>query len=199
MLAPSIMQMHYWDAVYIEGMQFAHRVRRLTASTAVLVLFFAPCSAGAKNVRKLSLRDLDGNKVHLSDYQGRIIVLNFWATWCGPCKEELPRLGQMAREYADRNLAFVLTSIDEQKKMPAVRAYVSEQKISLPVWVGASVDLLEELSGINVVPSTLIIDEKGEIVRAINGEAREEDVKEAVDWLLNGRKGPAPSDRVKRY
>jgi thiol-disulfide isomerase/thioredoxin len=199
LLGASIMEMHYWGAVYIQGMQFAPRGQRFIAFTALSVLLFASCSAAAKNVRKLSLRDLDGNKVHLSDYQGRIVVLNFWATWCGPCKEELPRLGQMARDYADRNLAFVLTSIDEQKKLPAVRDYVSEQKISLPVWVGASVDLLEELSGINVVPSTLIIDEKGEIVRAINGEAREEDVKEAVDWLLNGKKGPAPSDRVRRY
>jgi thiol-disulfide isomerase/thioredoxin len=193
------MQMHYWVAVYIEGMHFAlHRYRRI-ALAAFFVVLFCGSSATAKNVRKLALRDLDGNKVRLSDYQGRIVVLNFWATWCGPCKEELPRLGQMAEEYSDRNLAFVLTSIDEQKKLPAVRAYVSEQKISLPVWVGASVDLLEELSGINVVPSTLIIDEKGEIVRAINGEVREQDVKEAVDWLLNGRKGPAPADRVKRY
>jgi thiol-disulfide isomerase/thioredoxin len=193
------MRMHYWVAVYIEGMQFAHYVRQAIAFAALSVLLFCSCSSAAKNVRKLSLWDLDGNKVHLSDYQGRIVVLNFWATWCGPCKEELPRLAQMAQEYSDRNLTFVLTSIDEQKKLPAVRAYVSEQKISLPIWVGASVDMLEELSGINVVPSTLIIDEKGEIVRAINGEAREQDVKEAVDWLLNGRKGPAPSDRLKRY
>ena len=89
--------------------------------------------------------------------------------------------------------------IDELKKLPAVRDYVSEHKITLPVWTGASVDLLEDLSGINVVPATLIIDEKGDIVRAINGEAREEDVKEAVDWLLSGRPGPAPSDHVKRY
>ena len=96
-------------------------------------------------------------------------------------------------------MAFVLTSIDEQKKFDAVRDYVARQNITLPVWVGADVDLLEQLSGTNIVPATLIIDEKGDIVRAINGEAREEDVKEAVDWLLNGRQGPAPAERVKRY
>ncbi|HWY71233.1 MAG TPA: TlpA disulfide reductase family protein [Terriglobales bacterium] len=173
--------------------------RRLLALSVLAVLLLTNCSAFARNVRKLSLRDLEGDKVRMSDYQGRIVVLNFWATWCGPCKEELPRLGIMAQDYASKNVAFVLASIDEQKNLPAVHDYVTQQKIALPVWVGATVDLLEQLSGINVVPATLIIDEKGEIVRAINGEAREEDVKEAVDWLLNGKNGQAPTERVKRY
>src|SRR5690349_10564727 len=171
---------------------------RLLASLLVFLLL-ADFSAFAKNVRKLSLRDLDGGKVRISDYEGRIVVLNFWATWCGPCKEELPRLGNMAEGYASNNVAFVLASIDEQKKLPAVRDYVAQQKVTLPVWIGATVDLLEQLSGINVVPATLIIDEKGEIVRAVNGEAREEDVREAVDWLLNGKHGPPPAGRLKRY
>jgi len=171
----------------------------LTCLVATLVLFSFASPVAAKNVRKLTLRDLDGNKARISDYQGRVVVLNFWATWCGPCKEEIPRFEQMARQYADQHVVFVLTSIDEQKKWPAVRDYVSRQKITLPVWVGGSSDLIEQLSGINVVPATLVIDEKGEIVRAINGEARDEDVKEAVDWLLSGRKGESPSERVKRY
>ena len=150
-------------------------------------------------MRKLSLRDLDGNRVRLSDFQGQILVLNFWATWCGPCKEELPRLGQIVPQYAGRHVAFVLASIDEPKKLPTVHEFISQQKVTLPVLVGASTDMLNELSGTYVVPATLIIDQDGEIVRAINGEAREEDVKEAVDWLLNGKKGPPPADRVKRY
>ena len=150
-------------------------------------------------MRKLALRDLDGNKVRLSDYQGQIVVLNFWATWCGPCKEELPRLGQIAHQYADRHVAFVLASIDEPKKLPVVRDFVQQQKVSLPVLIGASTDMLNELSRNYVVPATLIIDRDGAIVRAINGEAREEDGKEAADWLLSGKTGTPPADRVRRY
>jgi thiol-disulfide isomerase/thioredoxin len=172
---------------------------RLVRLTSAVLILLVGCSVFAKNVRKLALHDLGGKKTTWSDYKGRIVVLNFWATWCGPCKEELPTLGQMADQYADRKVAFLLASIDEEKKLPAVRSFVADQNIVLPVWVGGSVDLLEQLSGINVVPATLIIDEKGEIVRAINGEARNEDIKEAVDWLLAGRNGPAPSERVKRY
>ena len=174
--------------------------RAILPVAVVLLLLFPFYSASAsKNVRKLALRDLDGNKVRFSGYQGQILVLNFWATWCGPCKEELPRLGQLAQEYADRHVAFVLASIDEQKKLPLVRDFISQRKVGLPVLVGASTDMLNELSGTYVVPATLIIDQNGEIVRAINGEAREEDVKEAVDWLLNGKKGVPPADHIRRY
>lgn len=174
-------------------------LRRAAACVVVLLLISLDPAFAAKNARKLTLRDLNGNKARLSDYAGGIVVLNFWATWCGPCKEELPRLAKMADQYSAQNVVFVLASIDEQKKLGAVRDFVAQQKVSLPVLVGADVDLLEQLSGTNVVPATLIIDDKGEIVRAINGEAREEDIKEAVEWLSSGKKGAAPVERVRRY
>lgn len=175
-------------------------IRRVHASVVCMaLLLFNSSVLNAKSIKKLTLRDLEGTKVRLADYQGRIVVLNFWATWCGPCKEELPRLGEIARQYANRGVTFLLASIDEQKKLSAVRDYVSEHGIKLPVLTGASVDLLEQLAGVNVVPATLVIDNKGEIIRAINGEAREEDVKEAVDWLLSDRRGDPPTQRVKRY
>lgn len=175
-------------------------LRRVHASLVCMALFlFISSVLSAKSVKKVTLRDLDGNKVRLADYQRRIVVLNFWATWCGPCKEELPRLGEIAGHYADRGVTFLLASIDDQKKLSTVRDYVSEHGIKLPILTGASVDLLEQLAGVNVVPATLVIDDKGEIIRAINGEAREEDVKEALDWLLSGRQGDPPSERVKRY
>ena len=183
--------------VYIGGMQTPHPWR---VPTLVLVLFLVSAlPLGAKNARRLTLRDLEGNKARMSEQQGKVVVLNFWATWCGPCQEEIPRLGRMSEQYAGQNVAFVLASIDEQNNVPAVRDYVREHKINLAVWTGASVDLLEDLAGVNVVPATLILDQKGDIIRAINGEAREEDIREVVDWLLKGRKGSPPSDRVKRY
>src|SRR5690348_1253390 len=117
-------------AVYIEGMQTPHR----WPGVALLFLLISAMPLGAKNVRKLTLRDLDGNKVKLSEQQGKVVVLNFWATWCGPCKEEIPRLGRMSEQYAGQNVIFVLASIDEQKKVPAVRDYVQEHKITLAVW-----------------------------------------------------------------
>src|SRR5690349_22500119 len=124
-------------------------LRRVHAGVVCMALvLFGSSALNAKSVKKITLRDLDGNKVRLSDYQGRIVVLNFWATWCGPCKEELPRLGQIASQYVDHKVAFLLVSIDEQKKLPTVRDYVAQQEIKLPVLTGASVELLEELAGV---------------------------------------------------
>src|SRR5689334_23052294 len=109
-------------AVYIGGVQTPHKWR---VSTLALILFLVSAlPLGAKNVRKLTLRDLEGNKARLSEQQGKVVVLNFWATWCGPCKEEIPRLGRMSEQYAGQNVVFVLASIDEQNNVPAVRGYV---------------------------------------------------------------------------
>jgi thiol-disulfide isomerase/thioredoxin len=174
------------------------RAARFSLHLTVLIVLLSSGFA-VKSVRRLSLRDLEGNKVRLSDYQGQIVVLNFWATWCGPCKEELPRLEQISEEYGGQKVAFLLASIDDQKKLPVVRNYVTQQKITLPVLVGASTDLLNDLSGTYVVPATLIVDQDGQIVRTINGEAHVEDIKEAVGWLLSGKNGSASADRVKRY
>src|SRR5690349_1630695 len=102
-------------------------VRRRVLALLILALLLLSNSSGfARSVRKLSLRDLEGNKVRMSDYQGRVVVLNFWASWCGPCKEELPRLATIAQDYASKNVAFILASIDEQKKLPLVRDYVTQ-------------------------------------------------------------------------
>jgi thiol-disulfide isomerase/thioredoxin len=166
---------------------------------ALFALLVVTPAFSAKNVRKLTLRDLEGNATRWSDYKGRIVVLNFWATWCGPCKAEIPRLGQLAQQYGDQKVVFLLASIDESRKQPMVRSFVAEEKITLPVWVGASSDLLQQLSGTYVVPATLLIDANGDIVRVINGEARDQDIREVLDWLLSGQKGQAPVGRVKRY
>ena len=164
-----------------------------------LVVFVLQSSLNAKNVHKLSFHDLEGRQTRLKDLDGQIIVLNFWATWCGPCRAELPRLAELSKQYPPEKVSFVLLSIDEKGKFDQVRKFVADQNLSLPVWVGASVNQLEDFSGVNVVPATLIVDEHGEIVRAINGEAQPDDVKRVLDWLLAGRKGEAPSARVKRY
>ncbi len=170
---------------------------------AVLLLVIVCCATllmSARTAHKLSLHDLDGKKTRVSDLAGNIVVLNFWATWCGPCKEELPRLSQLSQQYASKKkVVFVLASLDETNKLGTVRDFVAAHSIALPVWVGGSTELLEQISGANIVPATVILDENDNVIRAINGEAREEDVKEAVDWLLSGRQGTAPADRVKRY
>jgi thiol-disulfide isomerase/thioredoxin len=164
-----------------------------------LLLLMLVISAGAKNARKLSLKDLNGEKTRVADLKGLVVVINLWATWCTPCKEELPRLEQVAESYSGKPVSFVLISIDEKKKLDVVKRFVEEHHMRLPVWVGGSTDLLEDLSGTVVLPATLVLDQDGEIVRVVNGVVKDEDITEAVDWLLNGKQGEPPSKKVKRY
>ena len=135
----------------------------------------------------------------LNGLRGSVVVLNLWATWCGPCKEELPRLSMLAGDYRNRNVQFVAVSLDEAKNLDAVRRFASDQRISFPVWIGASVNTLSDFGMTNVVPATVILDQRGEIVTEISGEACNDDVKTTVDWLLHDRQGSAPPVIIKRY
>ncbi len=103
------------------------------ALAALCLLLVSPGALGAKNVRKLSFHDLDGKQTHLKDFDGHIVVLNFWATWCGPCRAELPRLAEIAQQYASSNVSFILASVDEKGKLDQVRKFAADQKLTLRV------------------------------------------------------------------
>src|ERR1700758_1468275 len=89
----------------------------------LLLLCFALCvaSASAKRAPNLDLRDLHGNTQKLASLRGQVVVLNFWATWCGPCQEELPRLSKLAQSYVGRNVRFIAISIDGAKDRPKIQ------------------------------------------------------------------------------
>ncbi len=171
----------------------------LTLLLCFLAQLIYPSAINARSARKLALHDLAGHATHLSDYAGHVMVVNFWATWCVPCRQELPRLSLLAQHYATNQVPFILISINDMKEIENIRAFAEREKLDLPVWIGASVELLEHYSGKDIVPATLIIDERGEVIRTINGQARDEDVTEAVDWLLAGKKGGVPTPVIKRY
>lgn len=145
------------------------------------------------------LKSLDGHARRLSTLRGKIVVVNFWATWCGPCQEELPRLAKLASDYATQPVAFVIISIDEEKDRAKIPAVLSRLQVPQESWVGGDTDIMDRFGLGNIVPGTAILDQQGEIVARIMGEAREPDVRSAVDWLLAGKTGPAPASMTKRY
>jgi thiol-disulfide isomerase/thioredoxin len=175
------------------------------ARITLLLCFTALCSltwnAGAapKHALDPAFKSLNGQTHKLSALRGQVVVANFWATWCGPCQEELPRLAQLAESYAGKPVRFVLISIDEQKNRAKIPAVLDRLHVSLETWDDADTDTMDRFGLGNIVPGTAILDEKGEVVTRIMGEAREDDVRSAVDWLLAGRTGPAPPALTKRY
>jgi thiol-disulfide isomerase/thioredoxin len=162
-----------------------------------LVLLAAPLFA--KRAPDPAFKTLDGQTRKLSELHGQIVVVNFWATWCGPCQEELPRLKQIAASYADKPVSFVYISIDAPKDRSKIPAALARLHLDFDSWVGADTDTLGRFGLGDIVPGTLVLDENGEAIARIMGEAREDDVRTPVDWLLGGKTGSAPAALTKRY
>jgi len=149
---------------------------------------------------ELTLNDQTGTVQTLSAYRGRIVVLNFWATWCGPCREELPRLDELAREYASKDVVFVAASLDDAETQSRIAAFLEKKRIStIPIWIGASPATLKQFQLGEVVPATIILDQNGEPIARIMGEASRKDITSRLDWLLNGRTGNPPKPLLKNF
>ena len=140
----------------------------------------------------LEFRSIDGASHRISELRGRVAVVNFWATWCGPCREEMPRLQKLADLYGPKGVQFVAISLDEPETQAKIPDLVRKRGLRIPVWTGGTSKTLEVLDLGVLVPSTLILDERGEAVGKIEGEAREKDVRSRLDWLLGGRVGKQP-------
>jgi thiol-disulfide isomerase/thioredoxin len=174
-------------------------MKKLMYFALCVACLYAARPADARGVPNLVLRDVAGHSQKLSSLRGKIVVLSFWATWCAPCREELPRLSKLSEEFAGKNVHFVAVSIDDAKDRAKIEPYLAKQNIHLDVWVGGNADLLGRFGMGNIVPATLVLDEQGQAVTRIMGEAQDEDVRQPLDWLLNGRQGPAPEQKLKRY
>lgn len=169
------------------------------AAAWLLMCLCGASTAWAKPVPNLKFKDMAGHTVRLDSLRGHPAVVNFWATWCGPCKEELPRLSALQAAYAGRGVKFVAVSVDEPKDFRKIQPYFAQHQIALPVWTGADLGTLGRLGFGNVVPATLVLDGQGNVVGRIEGEARDADVRGYLDWLLDGRQGKAPPKRLRRY
>jgi thiol-disulfide isomerase/thioredoxin len=169
------------------------------ARVLLLVLLVASAPLMAKHAPELVLKTLDGQPRKLSALRGQVVVVNFWATWCGPCQEEMPRLSLLAAAYSGKPVRFVAISIDEPKNWAKIPATLARLQVNLETWVGADTDTMGQFGLGDIVPGTVVLDDHGEIVAKVMGEARDSDVRTAVDWLLGNKAGPAPPALTKRY
>jgi cytochrome c biogenesis protein CcmG/thiol:disulfide interchange protein DsbE len=127
-----------------------------------------------------TLKDMNGKAVRLADYKGKVIMLNFWATWCGPCQAEIPMFVKLQDKYRDKGLVFLGVSIDDEP--PVLLSYASRMKMNYPVLVGSEHEDLQEAYGPMVgIPTTVMIGRDGSICTKYMGaqslERFESDIK----------------------
>jgi len=146
---------------------------------------------------EFSLKSIDGQRVRLKDYRGKIVLVNFWATWCDPWKAEVPLLVKEEENYRSRGVIFIAASVDDAKTRKQVRAFVNRNQVRLLVCLDANSDDLDRLGMGLAVPATAFLDQQGHIVFRITGPMREEELRERLDWLIGSGAGPPPAAFVR--
>jgi thiol-disulfide isomerase/thioredoxin len=141
---------------------------------------------------ELKLKDLFGAEQSLSSFKNRIVVLNFWATYCVPCRTEMPDLAAIQNEYAALGVQVIGASADEAEDRAKVLQFIKETKINFPVWIGASTADLMRFGLGAALPGTVIIDKNGRIVKVISGIINQADLKKQIDSMLTVAKSSVP-------
>lgn len=157
--------------------------RRLSPLFVLLALSFAPSLvwAGEAQAPSFSLRSLDGRLVRLSDYRGKAVVLDFWATWCKPCRASMPHLNEMQNRFGTR-LVVVGVSIDDGGTH-AVKRFADDLGIKFKVAM-ADERVLDAYGPIRSIPTTFFINRRGEIARRVVGYIDRETLESYVKELF---------------
>ena len=129
-----------------------------------------------------TLVTLDGKKVKLSDYRGKAVLLNFWATWCGPCKVEIPWFMDLEREYGRQGLVVLGVAMDDDGKS-SVPKFAQEMKIDYTVVLGND-DVADQYGGVEGLPTTFYLDRNGKIVKKVAGLVSHSEIEDGIKEAL---------------
>jgi thiol-disulfide isomerase/thioredoxin len=144
---------------------------------------------------ELTLKDPFGTPQGLAGLKGRIVVLNFWATYCIPCRKEMPDLAAIQNEYAALGVQVIGASTDESEDRAKVLQFVKEAKINFPIWLGATTaDMMRFALG-GALPGTVVIGRDGRVVRVISGVVNQADLKKQIDAMLASAERAAAKER----
>jgi thiol-disulfide isomerase/thioredoxin len=146
--------------------------------------FGAPVSVLRQEVKapQFALKDLNGRIVRLSDYKGKVVLINFWATWCPPCRAEMPDLVRLQREHGKEGLQIIgITYPPEQRGR--VRRFARGLKVNYPIILGTR-EIKARFSSDETLPLTIVINRDGKVIEIISGILLREEFDEKIKPLL---------------
>jgi thiol-disulfide isomerase/thioredoxin len=129
-----------------------------------------------------SIRDMNGNVVDVEQFKGKTIFLNIWATWCGPCRMEMPSIQNLYSQVDNSKILFIMLSVDRSEDLDKVKGYIKDKEYTFPVYTPAGT--LPNQLQVGVIPSTFVINAEGKIVSSETGAANY-DTPEFKSFLEN--------------
>jgi peroxiredoxin len=136
-----------------------------------------------------TLKDSNGTSVKLSDYLGKVVLLNFWATWCGPCKVEIPWFIEFEQKHKDSGFAVVGISMDEDG-WDTVKPYIEARRVNYRILLGDDATA-QNFGGVESLPTTFLIDRQGRVASVHVGLVSKSSYQNEIIQLLDGEKRSA--------
>jgi peroxiredoxin len=140
------------------------QTRKITAALlcTLMFLFGACCSAYAASVSgpapNFTLKGMDGKNVKLSELRGNVVLLNFWASWCGPCREEMPLLNKIHQKYEP--LGFTILGVNVEEDSDAAKKFIAQRPVDFPILLD-NTNKVSKLYDVIAMPTTVVIDRDG--------------------------------------
>lgn len=148
-----------------------------------MIAFSATGVLGQQTVApQFTLKDLNGRTVRLSDYRGKVVLINFWATWCPPCRAEMPDLVRLQREHGKEGLQIIGVTYPPEKK-ERVRRFARSLKVNYPIILGTR-EFKDRFSSDETLPLTIVINRDGKVSDIISGILLHQEFEEKIRPLI---------------